>query len=111
MVQNILSNLVHKPATRRFPATRREPFPDVRGTVAFEMANCIYCGACALRCPSGAIEVDRAESTLTFDISRCILCGCCAEACKKQGVHMESTYRTPFYQKPGPIRQLSPVSK
>ena len=106
MIQNVLSNLAHKPATRRFPATRRRAAADCRGTVEFEMANCVYCGACALRCPSGAIEVNRAESRLTFDVARCIVCGCCAEACKKNGVRMRDEYCPPMYRKPGAVAQV-----
>ncbi len=112
MVHNVLSNLAHRPATRRFPAVRRPAAPGCRGTVEFEMEKCIYCGACALRCPAGAIEVNRAESSLTFDVSRCIVCGCCAEACKKDGVHMRGEYASPVLRKPGAVRQTasSPAS-
>jgi len=100
MLKNILSNLSRRPATRPFPKVLREPVAGYRGAVEFDPETCIYCGACAVRCPTHAIKVDRANKTLEFDLFRCVQCGCCAEACKRGSVYLLTTYHAPVYEKP-----------
>jgi ech hydrogenase subunit F len=100
MIKTVIENLFSKPATRVFPIEKREPAPDVRGTVEFSGDNCNYCNACALKCPTNAITVNRAEKTLDFDIFRCITCDCCVEACKKGCVQMRAAHRGPAYERP-----------
>lgn len=100
MIQNVLSNLLKRPSTRPFPMKRREPAPDARGTVDFHPEQCIYCGACALKCPTDAIEVTRTEKRLVFDLFRCVGCACCAEACRHGCIQMREAYHPPVYTKP-----------
>jgi len=99
MIRNVLHNLFHRPATRTFPATVREPVAGYRGAVQFG-EGCNYCGACAARCPANAIQVDRAAQKLTFDLFRCIHCASCAEACKRGCVQLQPTYQKPLYERP-----------
>lgn len=108
MLQNILSNMVKKPATRDFPTEVRIPEKNLRGTIEFHMENCVFCGLCSMKCPSNAIEVDRATKTLKFDLFQCVICGSCAEACKKGGVEMIAKYKSPMYSKPGMVVQTIP---
>lgn len=100
MIRQVLGNLFAKPATRPFPTVSRDPAPGYRGAVEFEQENCVFCGACALRCPANAITVDRAEKRLTFDLFRCIHCASCAEACKRGCVQLRPAYHAPVYDKP-----------
>ncbi len=109
MLQNVLRNLFSRPATRLFPKTRREPPSDARGAVVFDSEKCIFCGACSMRCPTGAIEVDRQARTVTFDLFRCVACACCAEACRKGCVQMRAAYHAPVYTKPKTHFQGAPV--
>src|SRR5664279_5321709 len=109
MLQNVLRNLFTRPATRNFPQTRREPAPNLRGTVGFNTEACIYCGACALKCPADAIEVNRETRTVTFDLFKCVACACCAEACKKGCVQMLAAYHSPVYSKPEMRFQGAPI--
>ena len=100
MLQRVLANLLSKPATRPFPRTSREPAVGYRGAVEFEQENCVFCGACSLRCPANAITVDRAAKRLTFDLFKCIHCACCAEACKRGCVQLRPAYHPPVYERP-----------
>lgn len=100
MLRRVLENLFSRPATRPFPKLSREPVEGYRGAVEFAQENCVFCGACALRCPANAIEVDRTSKTVKFDLFKCIHCACCAEACKKGCVQLRSAYHPPVYQKP-----------
>jgi formate hydrogenlyase subunit 6/NADH:ubiquinone oxidoreductase subunit I len=100
MLQRVVSNLLTRPATRSFPRTSREPAEGYRGAVEFTREDCVFCGACALRCPARAIEVDRPAKTLKFDLFKCIHCACCAEACKKGCVQLRAAYHPPVFDKP-----------
>lgn len=111
MLQNVLANLLSRPATRTFPSTRREPPADARGTVEFHAEECVYCGACALKCPTEAIDVSRAEKTVVFDLFRCVGCNCCVEACKHGCVQMLAAYHPPVFEKPSMQFQGVPLVK
>jgi formate hydrogenlyase subunit 6/NADH:ubiquinone oxidoreductase subunit I len=99
MLRNVLDNLFTGPATRT-QATRRDPVTDVRGTLVIDDKECIYCGACSLKCPADAIVVDRPEKLMTFDVFKCVACNSCVEACKKGCIQMQSAYQRPGYSKP-----------
>ncbi len=55
----------------------------------------IAVGACALRCPAGALAVNREARSFEFDPLRCIVCGLCVEACTKGSLELASDYRSP----------------
>ena len=109
MINNVLSNLFSKPATRDFPAKMREIAENVRGSVEFNTENCVYCGACALKCPANAIEVDRPAKKVTFDLYKCVACACCAEACRKGCIQMAKQYAHPSYRKMDVVFQGEPL--
>lgn len=109
MLRRILANLFSRPATRPFPRVSQEPAEGYRGAVEFDQEKCIFCGACALRCPAHAITVDRANKVLTFDLFRCIHCACCAEACKRGCVQLRRAYHPPVYERPSVEFSGAPV--
>jgi formate hydrogenlyase subunit 6/NADH:ubiquinone oxidoreductase subunit I len=109
MILPSLRDLFSRPATRDFPAHRRPVAEGYRGSVVFDKTKCNYCGACALRCPTDAIVVDRQAKTLTFDPFRCVACACCAEACKRGCAQMETAGYLPTYGKAEPYRQSAPA--
>lgn len=90
MIINVLANLFSRPATRPLP-TAPEGVPGYRGAVEFNREECNYCGACAVKCPSTAIVVDRSARTMSFDLFRCIQCASCADACRKGCIQLATT--------------------
>ncbi len=92
----IFRNLFSRPATRRYPFVKREPFPGTRGQLAIDPDRCIYCGICAKRCPANAITVSKTPSkSWTLDNYRCVICGYCVEVCPKKCLTMKQDYFSP----------------
>ena len=50
--------------------------------------QCSACLACALRCPTGALQAEETETSraITFDLSCCTSCGLCERICPMQAV-------------------------
>lgn len=99
MLQNVLANLISRPATRRHEVQPRQPFPDARGHIEFNPDNCAFCGACARRCPAAAIVVNRGDREITFEPFRCIICEACVEVCPRKSIIALCQYRSPAYRK------------
>ena len=66
MLGTVVRNGFTKPATRAYPYVKREPFENARGQLVVTGENCIFCGLCARRCPTDALEVDRAGKIFRF---------------------------------------------
>ena len=92
MSKIVLPFSLHKPATRRYPFEKREPFPATRGHIAIDVDACILCGLCQKRCPSDAIVVDKPNKSWIIDRLRCVQCNACVEVCPKKCLVMERTY-------------------
>ncbi len=99
MLRTLVTNLLHGPATRRYPAQARPPFPSARGRVESVIENCIFCGLCQKRCPADCIVVNRAERTWSLDPYQCIICGVCVEVCPTRAIAMHTEYRKPRYER------------
>lgn len=99
MLGNILNNLFSKPATRNYPAEKREPFGKARGRIDMDIDTCIFCGICNRKCPSDAIVVNRNEKSWEIDPFKCIICGECEEVCPKKSIRMEAQFKTSAYEK------------
>ena len=100
MLGNIIRNLGSKPATRKYPFEKREPFKDTRGQVAgIDIDLCIFCGICGRKCPSDAIKVNKAEKSWEVDRFKCVVCGVCAEVCPKKCILMGEDYAASAYAK------------
>ena len=84
----LLKNLVRGPATRRYPAVKREPFAATRGGVDVDASTCILCSLCQKKCPTEAIAVDREGRTWSIRRVNCIACGACVECCPKKSIAM-----------------------
>lgn len=95
MTANIMRNLVVKKATRRYPREAREPFEKVRGELVNDIDRCIFCGSCAVKCPSVCIEVDKQACLWTYDPFACVYCGVCVEICPAKSLYQKTRYRPP----------------
>ncbi|AAM23432.1 NADH-quinone oxidoreductase subunit I [Caldanaerobacter subterraneus subsp. tengcongensis MB4] len=99
MLKNVVYNLTHKPATRRYPFEKREPFEGTRGHIENDIEKCILCGICQRVCPSNCIQVDRKEGTWKFEPFACIVCGACVDACPTKSLIMLKEYRPISHEK------------
>ncbi|MCX7747124.1 MAG: 4Fe-4S dicluster domain-containing protein [Clostridia bacterium] len=112
MIGNIFKNLASKPATRKYPFEKREPFKDSRGQISgIDIDACIFCGICSRKCPSDALVVNKAEKSWEIDQFKCIVCGVCTEVCPKKCIFMNEDYKTSAYKKDKEkyIQQPKPV--
>lgn len=60
------------------------------GRITIDSARCTLCGACADRCPEGALALAGAPYALQilFDTTRCTACEACL-ICPEQALHLE----------------------
>ena len=100
MIPTILRNVLARPATRRYPTETREPFEGTRGRLEIDGAGCVYCGACARKCPSNALHVDHQLQQMTFEPYRCVVCGACVDACTKNSLRIVGEHKHPETTKP-----------
>jgi formate hydrogenlyase subunit 6/NADH:ubiquinone oxidoreductase subunit I len=84
-----------KPATSQYPAEARKPVEGSRGQLDLADDSCVFCTACAKKCPTGAIVVDRANKTFQIERLRCISCGYCVEICPKHSLELNTDHATP----------------
>jgi len=99
MLRNIFVNLFTKPATRKYPYTKREPFKSTRGCIDVDIDKCILCGICQKKCPSDAIKVDKKNNTWEIDSYKCIVCNVCVESCPKKCIISDCCYKSPCCEK------------
>ena len=99
MTPNILRNLAVKKSTRRYPLEVREPFDKVRGELINDIERCIFCGSCALKCPSRCLEVDKKACTWTYDPFACVYCGVCVDICPSKSLFQKTQYRPPVAER------------
>ena len=92
LIGNIFTNLLRRPATRRYPAVRRPAPPLARGRLEIDIEKCIFCGLCQKRCPANALAVSRQPKSWTLDPYRCIVCAECVAACPKKCLEMNPEY-------------------
>lgn len=48
--------------------------------ISLNPANCMGCGFCLKKCPSGAVYLDE-QGVMQYDRSKCTACGLCAQLC------------------------------
>lgn len=90
-----LRSLFKKPATTAWPAIPYTPVEGARGSLRFSSETCTYCSLCALKCPTGAIQVDRVRKVWTLDRFKCIVCAACVDACQKNALSSDPNFAPP----------------
>jgi formate hydrogenlyase subunit 6/NADH:ubiquinone oxidoreductase subunit I len=95
----IIRNLFRKPATLMYPAVPRKWRELTRGHIEVRMEDCILCGICARKCPTGAIAVDRGAKTWAIERMQCVQCSCCVEYCPKKCLANRNEYTAPETRK------------
>lgn len=106
-----LRSLFGKPETVRYPFEEPEHPATLRGKVAFSAENCIYCGICEKRCPTGAISVNKKDGTWSIDHFKCIQCDTCVRECPKGCLSMDPVLVHPSTVKEVEIFKKPELSK
>lgn len=80
----ILRPLRRGPVTSRYPDVPPELPPGARGLPELDASLCDGNGACAVACPTDAIQV--APGRWSVDAGACIFCTACARACPTSAI-------------------------
>lgn len=83
MLGEALKRIGSKPLTERYPKVKLPAPNGYRGRIVINEEKCTGCGACAMMCPSKAIELSVEDDYIVVRVfqGHCILCGECVEAC------------------------------
>jgi formate hydrogenlyase subunit 6/NADH:ubiquinone oxidoreductase subunit I len=99
MSKTLFKSIVHGPYTELYPIKKRESFERTRGSIKNNIDDCIFCGICEKRCPTGAIKVEKPKTSWSIERQQCIHCGYCTEVCPKKCLKMGNQYTEPSYKK------------
>lgn len=99
MTKTLFKSVIHGPYTVKYPLAKKAVFERTRGSIDNDIENCIFCGMCERRCPTGALKVVKAEKKWSIERMNCIQCGYCVEVCPKKCLHMNNQYTAPSYTK------------
>ena len=85
-------------ATHEYPFAPYEVAEGFRGKPEYTYERCIGCTACAVACPSNAMNVKLNETkdklVWQFDCGRCIYCGRCDEVCPTRAITLGNEFET-----------------
>lgn len=99
ITKTLLKSLFHGPYTVKYPIEKKETFKCTRGKVDINITECICCGICERRCPTGAIKVEKDKRKWTIERLKCIQCSYCVEVCPKKCLSMNNQYTAPSFDK------------
>ena len=80
--------------------------PITRGRVENDINKCIFCGLCARRCPTYAIEVTKDRKEWQIDRLKCCTCNLCVEICPVKCLSMEIQYSPPIAERTAAIYKM-----
>ena len=95
MTKTLFKSLTKGSATIKYPLQKIDYCETIRGHVQIDIEKCNFCGLCKMRCPTGAILVDKANSIWSIERLMCIQCGYCTNACVKKCLSMNNQYTAP----------------
>jgi formate hydrogenlyase subunit 6/NADH:ubiquinone oxidoreductase subunit I len=100
MARTVIKSILRRPYTVKYPFGPRVYHGSItRGSVAIDIKQCIFCGTCEKKCPTGALAVSREEKRWTIDRLRCVTCGYCVESCPKKCLGMQNQYSQPLLER------------
>lgn len=99
MSKTLFKSIMHGPYTVLYPIKKKEKYERTRGRIENSISECIFCGLCEKRCPTGAIKVDKANQEWSIERLQCIQCNYCSEICPKKCLKMDSQYTAPSLEK------------
>jgi len=99
IAKTLIKSFFRKPSTVAYPFGPREYYKGTRGAVAIVVDQCIFCGICQKKCPTGAITINRNDKTWTITRARCISCAACVEVCPKKCLSLNNKYNESVTQK------------
>ena len=106
-----LKNLLSKPVTEKYPDGPATYKDVTRGHIENNMDACVLCAVCQMRCPTGAITVDRKKQTWSIRPFSCIQCRRCVDNCPKKSLSMAKEYTKPDVEKSQLDHELSDRQK
>lgn len=62
------------------------------GQTEIDPCKCTFCGECALRCPSQAINLDKSTRYIGINYAKCIFCILCEEICQAGAVQTTNRF-------------------
>lgn len=99
MSKTLFKSILHGPYTVLYPIKKKDTFDATRGRIENNISACIFCSLCERRCPTGAINVDKATSSWSIQRLQCIQCNYCSEVCPKKCLTMGNQYTAPTVDK------------
>ena len=95
MFGDILSALVHRPATEKYPYERHAAPERLRGALWFKPETCTGCGICIKDCPANAVELITLDKkakrfVLRYHVDRCTFCAQCVKSCNNKCLGMSN---------------------
>jgi Ni,Fe-hydrogenase III small subunit/Pyruvate/2-oxoacid:ferredoxin oxidoreductase delta subunit len=91
MFDTLKKIIKYKTLTQEYP--KNVPaFSSFIGSPELDRDRCSKCGACAARCPSGAIAEDKDGKSYGINYDECIFCTLCEEVCPTGAVRMTNRF-------------------
>jgi formate hydrogenlyase subunit 6/NADH:ubiquinone oxidoreductase subunit I len=98
MFTTIIKSLFKKSACKMYPVLPATFYERTKGHIVIEAEKCILCSLCARKCPTNAIQVNRALRTWQIDHGKCIVCNNCVDNCPPKCLAMANQYAEPTTQ-------------
>jgi ech hydrogenase subunit F len=95
MSKNVIEWVRKKPFCKMYPVVPGRVYDRTRGCVMNDASKCTLCTVCQIKCPTGAIKVDRAGGTWEINHFQCIMCNECVSNCRPKSLTMENKHAAP----------------